>query len=114
MQTDTVAASTLLNLLGVTLDGVTGQLGLGCSPLSIVGAGGGNACSAQPVCCQNNNVVCSFVGILGAASVLTAVFLGRPALCWLRPGPALRLMTVLPNEEFDGIRHVSMGSHDQY
>ena len=61
MQTDTVAASTLLNLLGVTLDGVTGQLGLGCSPLSVVGAGGGNACSAQPVCCQNNNVVSVFL-----------------------------------------------------
>ena len=80
------------------MDGVTGQLGLGCSPLSVVGAGGGNACSAQPVCCQNNNVVRNFLGILGVASVLTAVFLGRPALRWLRAGPALRLMMILPHE----------------
>ncbi|TBU28171.1 fungal hydrophobin-domain-containing protein [Dichomitus squalens] len=54
--TDTAAASTLLDLLGVAVQGVTGQLGLGCSPISVVGAGSGSACTSQPVCCQNNNV----------------------------------------------------------
>lgn len=32
-------------------------LGLGCSPISVVGVGSGSACDASPVCCQNNAVV---------------------------------------------------------
>ncbi|TBU28460.1 fungal hydrophobin-domain-containing protein [Dichomitus squalens] len=54
--TDNNAVSALLGLLGVTLEGITGSVGLQCSPLQVVGLGGGNACSQQPVCCQNNNV----------------------------------------------------------
>ncbi|KAI1791616.1 fungal hydrophobin [Ganoderma leucocontextum] len=51
-----VAGSTLLSVLGIDLQDVTGQIGLGCSPLSVVGVGASDACSASPVCCQNNNV----------------------------------------------------------
>ncbi|KAF7800301.1 hypothetical protein EIP86_011550 [Pleurotus ostreatoroseus] len=46
----------LLGLLGIVLGDVTGLLGLGCSPLSVIGVGSGNACSASPVCCENNSV----------------------------------------------------------
>ncbi|KAF8889941.1 hydrophobin, partial [Infundibulicybe gibba] len=44
----------LLALLGIDIDGIDVLVGLTCSPLSILGIGG-NSCSAQPVCCQNNN-----------------------------------------------------------
>ncbi|WP_394841005.1 hydrophobin family protein [Pendulispora brunnea] len=43
-------------------------VGLQCNPISVIGAGG-NSCSAQPVCCQNNgyngliNVGCSPVAL---------------------------------------------------
>ncbi|KAF9446650.1 hydrophobin-domain-containing protein [Macrolepiota fuliginosa MF-IS2] len=53
------AVSLLLGLLGVVLSDVTGLVGLTCSPLSVIGVGG-NSCSAQPVCCENN----SFNGVI--------------------------------------------------
>ncbi|KAI0761470.1 fungal hydrophobin-domain-containing protein [Trametes elegans] len=53
---DSATGNALLSLLGVVLDDVTAQIGLDCSPLSVVGVGAGNACDAHPVCCQNNNV----------------------------------------------------------
>ncbi|KAI0371966.1 fungal hydrophobin [Pilatotrama ljubarskyi] len=52
---DSAAVSNILSLLGVVLEGVTAQVGLGCSPISVVGAGQ-STCSASPVCCENNNV----------------------------------------------------------
>ncbi|KAF8871131.1 fungal hydrophobin-domain-containing protein [Infundibulicybe gibba] len=48
------AVSKLLGLLGVVLDDVTALVGVTCTPITIVGITGG-ACSAQPVCCTNNN-----------------------------------------------------------
>ncbi|KAH9911365.1 hydrophobin [Epithele typhae] len=50
------AISTLVSLLGVDLSGITGKVGLQCSPVSAVGVGSGSSCSAQAVCCQNNNI----------------------------------------------------------
>ncbi|KAF9467917.1 fungal hydrophobin-domain-containing protein [Collybia nuda] len=58
----------LLGLLGVVLGPVTGLVGLGCSPLSVIGVGG-NSCTAQPVCCTGNtfhgliNIGCSPINI---------------------------------------------------
>ncbi|KAJ3524591.1 hypothetical protein NM688_g8534 [Phlebia brevispora] len=49
-------ANLLLGLLGIVLDGVTGLLGLDCSPISVIGVGSGSECSASPVCCENNSV----------------------------------------------------------
>ncbi|PAV14909.1 fungal hydrophobin [Pyrrhoderma noxium] len=51
--------STLLGLLGVVVGDVTALVGVTCSPISGIGIGG-NSCTAQPVCCQNN----SFNGII--------------------------------------------------
>ncbi|THV02181.1 fungal hydrophobin [Dendrothele bispora CBS 962.96] len=48
------AATALFHKLGITAESVTGQVGITCSPVSVIGVGG-NSCSAQPVCCQNNN-----------------------------------------------------------
>ncbi|KAI0674335.1 fungal hydrophobin-domain-containing protein [Trametes maxima] len=50
------SVSGLLGLLGVVLGGVESLVGLGCSPISVVGVGSGNACSSNVVCCQNNAV----------------------------------------------------------
>ncbi|EIW77446.1 fungal hydrophobin [Coniophora puteana RWD-64-598 SS2] len=52
--TDT-ANDALSGLLGITgiLEGITGQVGLGCSPLSVIGSGGGQ-CNQKPVCCTGN------------------------------------------------------------
>ncbi|KAF9534668.1 hydrophobin-319 [Crepidotus variabilis] len=48
------AVTTLAGLLGIVLGPVTGQVGLTCNPISVLGIGG-NSCSAQPVCCSGNN-----------------------------------------------------------
>ncbi|TFK59722.1 fungal hydrophobin [Pluteus cervinus] len=58
----------LTGLLGIVLGGATGQVGINCTPVTVIGAGG-NSCSAQPVCCTNNdfngliNVGCSPVNL---------------------------------------------------
>ncbi|KAF9569275.1 fungal hydrophobin [Agrocybe pediades] len=55
--TSTVAA--LLGLLGIDASGVTAQVGVTCSPITVIGAGS-DSCTAQPVCCTDN----SFHGIV--------------------------------------------------
>ncbi|TBU54144.1 fungal hydrophobin-domain-containing protein [Dichomitus squalens] len=47
-------ASVILGLLGIIL-GPDVAVGLTCSPISVIGVGGGS-CSANTVCCENNNV----------------------------------------------------------
>ncbi|KAF7800307.1 hypothetical protein EIP86_011556 [Pleurotus ostreatoroseus] len=56
VESNSAEANLLLGLLGVVLGSVTGLLGLGCSPISVIGIGSGNACSANPVCCENNSI----------------------------------------------------------
>ncbi|KAI0628883.1 hydrophobin 2 [Trametes polyzona] len=55
-EANSAAGSAILGLLGVVLQDLTGLIGLGCSPISVVGVGSGNGCNAETVCCQNNNV----------------------------------------------------------
>ncbi|KAF9045355.1 hydrophobin-251 [Panaeolus papilionaceus] len=54
MQSSITSLTSLSSLLGIALPDIGGLIGLSCSPLSILGAGG-NSCSAQPVCCTNNS-----------------------------------------------------------
>ncbi|KAK7464765.1 sc3 hydrophobin [Stygiomarasmius scandens] len=61
---DSPAASLLLGLLGVVVQDVTALVGITCSPISVIGVGG-NSCSANPVCCENN----SFNGIISIGCV---------------------------------------------
>jgi hypothetical protein len=49
------AATSLLGLLGIVVQGVDVSVGLNCSPISVIGVGQGANCAQQPVCCQNNN-----------------------------------------------------------
>ncbi|PPQ70607.1 hypothetical protein CVT26_013206 [Gymnopilus dilepis] len=52
-ESNSTSVSELAGLLGIVLPDIAGLIGLGCSPLSILGFGG-NSCSAQPVCCTSN------------------------------------------------------------
>ncbi|KIJ69689.1 hypothetical protein HYDPIDRAFT_104286 [Hydnomerulius pinastri MD-312] len=58
----------IFSLLGLAAP-LTGQVGFGCSPLTVVGTGKGANCQQQPVCCTGNhfngliNVGCSPVNI---------------------------------------------------
>ncbi|CAA7271141.1 unnamed protein product [Cyclocybe aegerita] len=49
----------ILGLLGLVVQPVNAIVGLTCNPISVIGIGG-NSCTAQPVCCQNN----SFNGLI--------------------------------------------------
>jgi hypothetical protein len=48
------AASKLLGLLGVVVQDLNVLVGITCTPITVIGAGG-NSCSTQTVCCENNN-----------------------------------------------------------
>lgn len=86
IQSSSAAGSALLSLLGVALGDITGQIGLQCSPLSVVGVGS-EACGAHPVCCQNNNVVSPI--LLSFGRWLLMVCAGRSYLRWLHSRGAL-------------------------
>ncbi|KAG2011283.1 CoH1 [Coprinopsis cinerea AmutBmut pab1-1] len=47
-------AGLLGSLLGINLGNLLGDIGSGCSPISVIGIGGGNKCTAAPVCCTDN------------------------------------------------------------
>ncbi|KXN92307.1 Fruiting body protein SC3 [Leucoagaricus sp. SymC.cos] len=47
-------AAAILGLLGIVLQDLNVLVGLTCSPITVIGAGG-SSCSAQAVCCQNNS-----------------------------------------------------------
>ncbi|KAI9069432.1 fungal hydrophobin [Trametes sanguinea] len=49
------AVSDLLGLLGIVLQDVDVLVGLTCSPISVIGVGAGNSCSATAVCCEDNS-----------------------------------------------------------
>ncbi|THU84056.1 fungal hydrophobin, partial [Dendrothele bispora CBS 962.96] len=58
------AISKELGILGITVQDVTALVGLTCSPISVIGVGG-DSCSANPVCCENN----SFNGLVALGCV---------------------------------------------
>ncbi|KAJ3476689.1 hypothetical protein NLI96_g10988 [Meripilus lineatus] len=45
----------LLALLGIVLEPIDALIGVGCSPITIIG-GAQSGCNTSPVCCTNNNV----------------------------------------------------------
>ncbi|KAF8553767.1 fungal hydrophobin [Imleria badia] len=61
--------NSLSGLLGIVLPTIEGLIGLGCSPISVLGLGSGASCTEQPVCCTDNtfngfiNLGCSPINI---------------------------------------------------
>ncbi|KAJ7589783.1 hydrophobin 2 [Mycena floridula] len=47
-------AQGILGALGIIIGDIAGQVGLGCAPVSIFGASGGQ-CSTNTVCCEDNS-----------------------------------------------------------
>lgn len=56
-QANSASATAILGLLGVVLQDLNVPVGLNCSPISVVGVGGSDACSANAVCCEDNSHV---------------------------------------------------------
>ncbi|KAK7033558.1 hypothetical protein VNI00_012782 [Paramarasmius palmivorus] len=54
----------LLSLVGVVVQDLNVLIGVTCSPITVIGAGGAG-CSASPVCCENN----SFHGLISIGCV---------------------------------------------
>ncbi|KAI6144925.1 hydrophobin 2 [Pisolithus tinctorius] len=54
------SVTSLLGLLGLSAGSITGQVGLNCSPLTVIGVGSGASCTSQTVCCTGN----SFNGLI--------------------------------------------------
>ncbi|EIW52195.1 hydrophobin [Trametes versicolor FP-101664 SS1] len=52
---NSAAATSILDSIGVVVQDVNALVGLDCSPISVVGVGAGNVCSAEAVCCQDNS-----------------------------------------------------------
>ncbi|KIK53756.1 hypothetical protein GYMLUDRAFT_250087 [Collybiopsis luxurians FD-317 M1] len=48
------AVAPILALLGIVLQDLNVEVGLTCTPITVIGAGG-SSCSAQTVCCQDNS-----------------------------------------------------------
>ncbi|KAF8919519.1 fungal hydrophobin-domain-containing protein [Mucidula mucida] len=48
------AASSILSSIGVVVQDISALVGLTCSPITVIGVGGGE-CSASPVCCEDNS-----------------------------------------------------------
>lgn len=71
-QAGSAAGTAQLKSLGVVVQDVNAVLGLDCSPISMVGVGGGSACSVHPVCCKNN----SFVSVLSTVLVVLLTYDG--------------------------------------
>ncbi|KAK0224893.1 hydrophobin-251, partial [Armillaria nabsnona] len=46
--------ATLLGLIGVVVSDLTANVGVTCSPISVIGVGG-TSCSSQAVCCEGNH-----------------------------------------------------------
>ncbi|KAH9850872.1 fungal hydrophobin, partial [Lenzites betulinus] len=53
---DSLSIVPILAAIGVVLNDINIPVGLGCDPISVIGVGSGNACSANTVCCENNAV----------------------------------------------------------
>ncbi|KAF9467918.1 fungal hydrophobin-domain-containing protein [Collybia nuda] len=52
--------SKLLGNFNLPIGLIKGLVGENCSPIDLIGVGGGNSCNTQPVCCTNN----SFNGVI--------------------------------------------------
>ncbi|KIJ48487.1 hypothetical protein M422DRAFT_247837 [Sphaerobolus stellatus SS14] len=54
------SAASILKSIGVVVQDVDALVGLGCTPITVIGAGQGANCAQQPVCCTDN----TFTGVI--------------------------------------------------
>ncbi|KAG5640792.1 hypothetical protein DXG03_007189 [Asterophora parasitica] len=52
---DSSSATALLDLVGIPLNGLTGQVGTSCTPITPIGLGSGANCRQAPMCCSDNH-----------------------------------------------------------
>ncbi|KIJ28292.1 hypothetical protein M422DRAFT_189929, partial [Sphaerobolus stellatus SS14] len=63
------AVASILGPLGVVLEDLSVVVGLGCTPITLVGLGQGANCAQQPVCCTDNefngliNIGCTSISL---------------------------------------------------
>ncbi|TFK93318.1 fungal hydrophobin, partial [Polyporus arcularius HHB13444] len=63
------SVASMAGLLGILLGPITGQVGLDCSPISVISIASGNACKAQAVCCTDNSYASGSLISLGCLPV---------------------------------------------
>ncbi|KAF9220574.1 fungal hydrophobin [Gyrodon lividus] len=68
---DSGVVTALAGLLGIVLGDLTGQVGVTCTPITVIGTGSGATCTQQPVCCTGNNY--NGVLVLGCSPVNVAL-----------------------------------------
>ncbi len=88
-QASSASGAALLGLLGIVLQDTNVLLGVDCSPITVIGVGSGSACSANAVCCENNNVV-SMSYCTTVSGLTLSIRTGWSAFNWLRAGRAVR------------------------
>ena len=88
----------LLDLLGIVLGPITALVGVNCSPISVIGAGG-NSCSATPVCCAENGIVRSFPPIIGEHQLIYLFNLSRADSSLLVVSPSAWASKWFQNED---------------
>ncbi|PPR08051.1 hypothetical protein CVT24_010850 [Panaeolus cyanescens] len=47
-------ATNIAALVGVAVSSLTGQVGVQCNPITVIGVGTGANCASAPVCCEEN------------------------------------------------------------